>query len=77
MISNDKMNNGFDFLHIYCSDFPESGVSGVCKTLFNCEIAALEGNFDHEIRICTERPFNVTDLTFCDVLPLLLIDLIG
>jgi len=61
------MNNGFDFLHIYGSDFPESGDGGVRTKRIHREIAPLEGNFDHEIRICTGRPFHVASLTFCVV----------
>jgi len=38
------------------------------------EIAVFEGNFDHEILIFTERLFHVSNLTFCNLRPTLLID---
>ena len=47
------------------------------KSSFTCEIAVLDGNFDHKILLSRENPFHVTNLTYSDLEPALLIYLIG
>ena len=50
---------------------------GAVKTCLTCEIAVLDGNFEHKILIFRENPFHVTILTFSDLQFAIWIDLIG
>jgi len=63
-----------------CNDSPISGESNKAKHTnqefkfirtsicsFSCEIAVLDGNFDHKILLFRENPFHVTDPTFPDL----------
>jgi len=43
------------------------GIYWAVKTCFTCEIAVLDGNFEHKILIFRENPFHVTILTFSDL----------